>query len=87
MLWLTNLIKDGVVDATATHKRIELETQDLQSVKTCHNTVIRSLIMGELLLLSEISIELEAEDVFRVLQIEVILASDKLLNDYRLLLG
>ena len=43
--------------------------------------------MGELLLLSEISIELEAEDVFRVLQIEVILASDKLLNDYRLLLG
>lgn len=87
MLWLTNLIKDGVVNATAAHERIELETQDLQSVKTCHNTVIRSLIMGELLLLSEISIELEAEDVFRVLQIEVILASDKLLNDYRLLLG
>ena len=87
MLWLTNLIKDGVVHATAFHERIKRDSQDLQSVETCHNTVIRSLIMGKLLLLSEISIELETVDVFRVLQIVVVLASDQLLNDDRLLLG
>ena len=87
MLWLTNLIKDGVVNATAFNERIERDSQDLQSVETCHNTVIRSLIMGKLLLLSEISIELETVDVFRVLQIVVVLASDQLLNDDRLLLG
>ena len=87
MLWLTNLIKDGVVNATTLYERIERDSQDLQSVETCHNTVIRSLIMGKLLLLSEISIELETVDVFRVLQIVVVLASDQLLNNDRLLLG
>lgn len=78
-----DFVKKGVIDTAAAHKRVKLHTQDLESVKSCHDAVVWSLIMSQLLFSCELSVELKAVVICGIFQI-IVFSTGKDLLDYRI---
>ena len=80
VLWLLNFVKDGIVDAATGDQRVKSDPEQLQSVSSRHNAVVRGLVMSKLLLQSQVSVELETVFVFVVIDIEVFVTFEELID-------
>ena len=77
---LLNLVKDGVENTTTADKRVELETEHFERVCASDDAIIRALVVSQLLLASQILVELETIVVTWILKVIVLL--DKLFDSF-----